>query len=230
MSVMDLSMPKHLHPVTSYHQNPYMMPNLPMYSYPPQALIPTTSSISHLGFFQQLQYAAAAATPQIMVPQPQQVLYQPEPVDHQPQPQQNSPVYKVPQLPPIKRPFKTLAASKTSPLTLTSALDPSLDEEYEVYRNKVISRIQEEPHSHRNMRRNVPANPEKANDPEYLERRKKNNEAAKRSREARKAKEDELAIRVSFLEKENLKMKFQLAAIEREKKMIMLRRKQMQRS
>lgn len=40
-------------------------------------------------------------------------------------------------------------------------------------------------------------------DGKYLERRKRNNVAAKKSRDARKQREDEIAIRASFLEKEN---------------------------
>ena len=41
------------------------------------------------------------------------------------------------------------------------------------------------------------------------ERRKKNNEAAKRSRDTRRAKEDEIAIRAAFLEQENLQLKWE---------------------
>lgn len=47
-------------------------------------------------------------------------------------------------------------------------------------------------------------------DPSYVERRKKNNEAAKRSRESRRKKEDEIAIRVAFLEKENMELKLEV--------------------
>lgn len=45
----------------------------------------------------------------------------------------------------------------------------------------------------------------------YWERRRKNNEAAKRSRDSRRAKEDEVAIRAAFLEQENLKLKIELS-------------------
>ena len=44
---------------------------------------------------------------------------------------------------------------------------------------------------------------EKDKDGKYFERRKRNNVAAKKSRDARKQREDEIAIRASFLEKEN---------------------------
>ncbi|PNF15245.1 hypothetical protein B7P43_G00984 [Cryptotermes secundus] len=45
--------------------------------------------------------------------------------------------------------------------------------------------------------------PSNGKDAAYLLKRKKNNAAAKRSRDLRRAKEDELAIRVSYLEREN---------------------------
>ncbi len=48
-------------------------------------------------------------------------------------------------------------------------------------------------------------------DEAYWERRRKNNEAAKRSRDARRAKEDEIAIRAAFLEQENLKLRCELS-------------------
>ncbi|CAG7726606.1 unnamed protein product [Allacma fusca] len=53
-------------------------------------------------------------------------------------------------------------------------------------------------------------------DEAYWERRRKNNEAAKRSRDARRAKEDEIAIRAAFLEQENLKLRFELCALKSE--------------
>ncbi|CAG0881372.1 unnamed protein product [Darwinula stevensoni] len=53
-------------------------------------------------------------------------------------------------------------------------------------------------------------------DEAYWERRRKNNEAAKRSREARRAKEDEIAIRAAFLEQENLKLRIEVAALKSE--------------
>lgn len=53
-------------------------------------------------------------------------------------------------------------------------------------------------------------------DPSYWEKRRKNNEAAKRSRDARRAKEDEIAIRAAFLEQENFKLKCEIAALRNE--------------
>ena len=51
---------------------------------------------------------------------------------------------------------------------------------------------------------------------EIQERRKKNNEAAKRSRDSRRAKEDEIAIRAAFLEQENLQLKWEAARLKSE--------------
>ncbi len=50
----------------------------------------------------------------------------------------------------------------------------------------------------------------------YWERRRKNNEAAKRSRDARRAKEEEIALRAAFLEQENLKLRAQVAILKNE--------------
>ncbi|XP_076039238.1 uncharacterized protein LOC143024329 [Oratosquilla oratoria] len=53
-------------------------------------------------------------------------------------------------------------------------------------------------------------------DEAYWERRRKNNEAAKRSRDARRAKEDEIAIRAAFLEQENIKLRVEVASLRSE--------------
>ena len=58
--------------------------------------------------------------------------------------------------------------------------------------------------------------PDERKDAAYWERRRKNNEAAKRSRDARRAKEDEIAIRAAFLEQENLKLRVEVAALKNE--------------
>jgi bZIP factor len=50
----------------------------------------------------------------------------------------------------------------------------------------------------------------KGKDAAYLEKRRKNNEAAKRSRDARRAKEDELALWKAFLEQENQRLRYEL--------------------
>ncbi|CAH1159842.1 unnamed protein product [Phaedon cochleariae] len=115
------------------------------------------------------------------------------------------------------RPFK---AFPKDPLALnlgvvppTSPISDSDSVAYEDFRTKMLAQVQASHNiSNKNMRR-IQNHTEKSADPEYLERRKKNNEAAKRSRDARKAKEDEIAIRCAFLEQENMKMKFRLAAL-----------------
>jgi len=58
--------------------------------------------------------------------------------------------------------------------------------------------------------------PDELKDEAYWERRRKNNEAAKRSRDARRAKESEVAIRAAFLEQENLQLRVEVAALKTE--------------
>ena len=65
-------------------------------------------------------------------------------------------------------------------------------------------------------RRRPRALPDEQKDDAYWERRRKNNEAAKRSRDARRAKEDEIAIRAALLEQENLKLRVEVAALKTE--------------
>lgn len=50
-------------------------------------------------------------------------------------------------------------------------------------------------------------------DMSYYERRRKNNLAAKRSRDRRRDKEDEIAIRAAYLERENIQLKIELQAV-----------------
>ncbi|PSN33379.1 hypothetical protein C0J52_19887 [Blattella germanica] len=50
---------------------------------------------------------------------------------------------------------------------------------------------------------------------EYWEKRRKNNESAKRSRDARRRKEDELAIRVRYLQNRNKKLSVDIEILER---------------
>ncbi|XP_066141122.1 hepatic leukemia factor-like [Euwallacea fornicatus] len=115
---------------------------------------------------------------------------------------------------PPKRPFKALTT--TGAESMVSTLHPALEAEFETLKDGIMASVAESG-SNRNMRRNFPVNPEKMNDQEYLERRRKNNEAAKRSREARKTKEDETAIRVKFLDGHAVKIAYQLSSLEREK-------------
>lgn len=53
-------------------------------------------------------------------------------------------------------------------------------------------------------------------DEAYWERRRKNNEAAKRSRDLRRQKEDEIAVKATVLEQENLKLKAQVTILKAE--------------
>lgn len=49
--------------------------------------------------------------------------------------------------------------------------------------------------------------PDECKDQKYWSRRKKNNVAAKRSREARRIKENQIALRAAYLERENNTLK-----------------------
>ncbi|KAK3602695.1 hypothetical protein CHS0354_017901 [Potamilus streckersoni] len=60
--------------------------------------------------------------------------------------------------------------------------------------------------------------PVEQKDPRYFERRMRNNMAAKKSRDSRKAREDQIAIRTSRLEKENAILTIQLATLREEMK------------
>lgn len=53
-------------------------------------------------------------------------------------------------------------------------------------------------------------------DKAYYERRRKNNAAAKKSRDRRRLKEDELAVRASFLERENMALRIELDALKKQ--------------
>jgi protein giant len=61
-----------------------------------------------------------------------------------------------------------------------------------------------------------PASNNSVKDSAYYERRKKNNAAAKKSRDRRRIKEDEISIRAAFLERENIELKFELAAMRKQ--------------
>lgn len=70
--------------------------------------------------------------------------------------------------------------------------------------------------THSSSRRRARTFPDEQKDEAYWERRRKNNEAAKRSRDARRAKEDEIAIRAALLEQENMKLRVEVAALKTE--------------
>ncbi|XP_053707120.1 HLF transcription factor, PAR bZIP family member a [Synchiropus splendidus] len=58
--------------------------------------------------------------------------------------------------------------------------------------------------------------PENLKDDKYWARRRKNNVAAKRSRDARRLKENQIAIRAGFLEKENAALRMEVADLRKE--------------
>ncbi|XP_051888668.1 hepatic leukemia factor-like isoform X2 [Pristis pectinata] len=58
--------------------------------------------------------------------------------------------------------------------------------------------------------------PDEMKDEKYWARRRKNNMAAKRSRDARRLKENQIAIRAAFLEKENLALRQEVADLRKE--------------
>ncbi|KAI0988124.1 hypothetical protein GJ496_008307 [Pomphorhynchus laevis] len=60
-------------------------------------------------------------------------------------------------------------------------------------------------------------------DEKYWARRRKNNLAAKRSRDARRMKENQIALRAAFLERENNALKGQLDEYKRENKALKLK-------
>ncbi|XP_026066306.1 thyrotroph embryonic factor-like [Carassius auratus] len=58
--------------------------------------------------------------------------------------------------------------------------------------------------------------PAEAKDEKYWSRRKKNNMAAKRSRDARRLKENQIAVRASFLERENAALRQEVAELRKD--------------
>lgn len=121
--------------------------------------------------------------------------------------------------PKAVRPFKAFPKDPLS-LSLGTSLptlcDYNSDEAYEEFREKMLARVRTNTGTNKNMRRNSQSQTAQSEDPNYREKRRKNNEAAKRSRDARKAKEDEIAVRCAFLEQENIKLKMQISSVEQE--------------
>ncbi|KAM4716097.1 TEF transcription factor, PAR bZIP family member a isoform 2-T2 [Anableps anableps] len=58
--------------------------------------------------------------------------------------------------------------------------------------------------------------PEEQKDEKYWQRRKKNNMAAKRSRDARRLKENQITVRAAFLERENTALRQEVAELRKE--------------
>ena len=65
--------------------------------------------------------------------------------------------------------------------------------------------------------------PDELKDDKYWARRRKNNVAAKRSRDARRMKENQIAVRATYLERENDTLRKQLEDSRRETKLLKLK-------
>ncbi|XP_011165123.1 transcription factor VBP [Solenopsis invicta] len=120
----------------------------------------------------------------------------------------------------LQRPFK---AYPKNLLSMVSTLDYNSNEEFTKFRRNLMDEMGKTPRNKSNpkMRRiskspGLPTSTVNEKDAAYYERRRKNNEAAKRSRDARRAKEDELAIKAAFLEHENIQLKRDVRALKHE--------------
>ncbi|XP_011499156.1 PREDICTED: protein giant [Ceratosolen solmsi marchali] len=121
------------------------------------------------------------------------------------------------------RPFK---AYPKDPLSITLGPDMMFDQElkkaYSDFRNRMLDSVKRTNEgTNIKMRRiskspMLPTSTVDEKDAAYWERRRKNNEAAKRSRDARRAKEDEIAIRAAFLEQEYIRLKYENAVLKDE--------------
>lgn len=113
--------------------------------------------------------------------------------------------------PKPSRPFK--AYPKALLATPDVFVDPVSMAAYNEFRKQMLAQVSSST-TNKNMRRTHGNNNNiHVDDPHYWEKRRKNNEAAKRSRDARRAKEDEMAIRCAFLERENIRLKCEIAAL-----------------
>lgn len=140
----------------------------------------------------------------------------------------------------LSRPFKAYPRDPLSLATAGSMLDGSSAEKYAVFRKRMLEQIHaanggssviNNPKMRRISNKSVNGEETNNNEPSFLntdktklpnnlndkddayyERRRKNNAAAKKSRDRRRIKEDEIAIRAAFLERENIELKFELAA------------------
>ncbi|KAJ3659018.1 hypothetical protein Zmor_010727 [Zophobas morio] len=121
------------------------------------------------------------------------------------------------------RPFKAytkdplmLAQGFVSPETL---LQKDSAQAFTEFRHSVLSRLPPTTNKETNQNMRRLSNTQNKNaDPTYLEKRRKNNEAAKKSRDARRAKEDEMAIRCAFLEEQNRHLKYLTQSLKQEVK------------
>lgn len=137
----------------------------------------------------------------------------------------------------LSRPFRAYPVDPLS--TSLSAGDPEKVEKFKLYRQEMLNEILDSrgglpTKSNPKMRRvghktsqimadmeastnnNSDSSSSCTKDIAYLERREKNNAAAKKSRDRRRIKEDEIAIKAAFLEKENLEYQGELASAKKE--------------
>lgn len=144
----------------------------------------------------------------------------------------------------LSRPFKAYPKDPLSLAATSSILDSTSAEKYANFRKRMLEQIHaanggsvvvNNPKMRRISHNNKAISEETNNneiqfcssdklknncssekDEAYFERRKKNNAAAKKSRDRRRIKEDEIAIRAAFLERENIELKFELAAVRKQ--------------
>ena len=123
---------------------------------------------------------------------------------------------------PVSPPASSAASDKTELLRVNSE---SLGQ-YAVFRQNMLRQLAEkkpvtrrdssDSSEHSGAPGAAQGQSEDVKDQAYWERRRKNNLAAKRSRDARRAKEDEIAIRAAFLEQENIQLKWEVARLKTE--------------
>lgn len=117
----------------------------------------------------------------------------------------------------VTRPFK---AYPKDPLAISP--DLKSDPGYFEFRSRMIDSVKKSNEGtnvkmrRTNRNNNVPTSTAEDRDSAYWERRRKNNEAAKRSRDARRAKEDEIAIRAAYLESQHSQLVAQIRFLQEE--------------
>ncbi|KAK0163466.1 hypothetical protein PV327_007141 [Microctonus hyperodae] len=122
------------------------------------------------------------------------------------------------------RPFKAYPKNPFAMLMNSPDMleDVFSNEKYNEFRNTMLESVKKtNKTTNIKMRRSrspsaIPTSTDDTKSSAYWERRRKNNEAAKRSRDARRAKEDEIAIRAAFLEGENRDLKCEVMTLKNE--------------
>ena len=109
--------------------------------------------------------------------------------------------------------LENAAAAATSVVPCQQVIAAESFREYTRFRQNILTQLSQRPPALSEAEGRSGLNMEEV---PLQERRKKNNEAAKRSRDTRRAKEDEIAIRAAFLEQENLQLKWEAARLRTE--------------